>query len=60
MEPKTGKRLKIILDYAERCISGDEISGQKHIWACKRLLRDWEQAQNDPSFPYCWVKTVFE
>lgn len=60
MEPKTGKRLKIILDYAEKCVSGEIISGQKHIWACKRLLRDWERAQKDPAFPYCWDESHAE
>ena len=47
-----------LLQYAQDCISGKEISGQKHIWACKRFLNDVkkEAAKNvlTESFPYIW------
>lgn len=39
--------------YAEDCISGKIISGQKHIWACKRLLNDFDRI-DDSDFPYIW------
>ena len=37
-----------LIDYAEKCISGEEVSGKKHGWACQRLLRDClkEEAAN--------------
>ena len=31
--------------YAKRCVSGEALSGQKHIWACQRLLRDFERLE---------------
>lgn len=45
--------LEEITKYAEDCISGKEISCQKHKWACMRLLRDLQCVGND-SFPYVW------
>ncbi len=47
-----------LIQYAQNCISGKEISGQKHKWACERLLRDFEKeeaynAQNE-QYPYYW------
>lgn len=42
-----------ILQYAHDCIAGRIVSGQKHRWACLRLLRDWERFQKG-SFPYHW------
>ena len=39
--------------YAHDCISGKNISGRKHIWACERLLKDIDRiGQSD--FPYIW------
>ena len=32
-----------LIQYAQDCISGKIISCQKHIWACKRLLKDFEK-----------------
>ena len=29
-----------LIDYANRCLAGEEISGKKHKWACMRFLRD--------------------
>ncbi len=31
--------------YAKRCVNGETLSGQKHIWACQRLLRDFERLE---------------
>ena len=42
-----------ITNYAKRCISGEERSGKKHIWACKRLLRDVENSESE-DYPYYW------
>ena len=42
-----------ILHYARDCLSGKIVSGQKHKWACLRLLCDWERFQNG-TFPYHW------
>ena len=42
-----------IVTYAKDCISGKEISCQKHKWACQRLLRDIER-MDDVRFPYVW------
>ena len=28
-----------LIDYANRCLAGEEISGKKHKWACMRFLR---------------------
>lgn len=37
-----------LIDYANRCLAGEEISGKKHKWACMRFLRDCkkEDAKN--------------
>lgn len=32
-----------LIDYAEKCISGEEVSGKKHRWACQRFLRDCQK-----------------
>ncbi len=45
--------LETITQYARSCINGDIPSGRKHIWACKRLLRDIERAK-DPTCPFEW------
>lgn len=45
--------LEEILQYANDCISGKEISCKKHKWACQRLLRDVRKMEN-PSYPYTW------
>ena len=39
--------------YALDCISGKIISGRKHIWACKRLLKDIDRI-GQLDFPYVW------
>ena len=47
-----------LIDYAEKCISGEEASGKKHGWACQRFLRDClkEEAANvlAKEWPYYW------
>lgn len=47
-----------LIDYAEKCISGEDVSGKKHKWACQRLLRDCqkEDAANvlASEWPYYW------
>lgn len=45
--------LEEILQYANDCISGKEISCKKHKWASQRLLRDVAKME-DPSYPYTW------
>lgn len=42
-----------IIQYCEECISGAIPSGKKHVWACKRFLRDLERV-GTPDFPYIW------
>ena len=42
-----------IIRYCEECISGAIPSGKKHVWACKRFLRDLERV-GTPDFPYIW------
>ena len=45
--------LEEIKIYAQDCISGKIISGQKHKWACERFLKDIDRiGQSD--FPYIW------
>ena len=39
--------------YAQDCISGKNISGQKHKWACERFLKDVNRI-GQPDFPYIW------
>lgn len=39
--------------YAVGCISGKIVSGKKHVWACKRLIRDFEREETK-DFPYRW------
>ena len=46
--------LEEITEYAKNCISGKEISCQKHKWACERFLKDVEQMQTNPAYPYEW------
>lgn len=43
-----------IKKYAENCISGEIISCKKHKWACKRFLKDAEQFENNPDYPFYW------
>ena len=35
--------LEELIQYSKDCISGKEISCQKHIWACERFLKDIEK-----------------
>lgn len=42
-----------IKSYAQDCISGKNISGQKHKWACERFLKDANRI-GQPDFPYIW------
>ena len=46
--------LEEITEYAERCISDDIISCQKHKWACERFLRDLRRMKTDPEYPFTW------
>lgn len=34
-----------LVEYAKRCVSGEEISGKKHRWACIRLLNDYKKEE---------------
>lgn len=45
--------LEEISEYANKCISGEIKSCQKHIWACERFLRDVEKIEQE-DYPYCW------
>lgn len=45
--------LEEIKEYSYKCITGKIPSGQKHKWACQRLLDDLERV-GDPEFPYIW------
>lgn len=45
--------LEELITYSKKCISGEIVSGQKHIWACERLLRDIERL-NDNDYKYYW------
>ena len=53
-----------LIDYAEKCISGEEVSGKKHKWACQRFLRDCqkEEAANvlAEEWPYYWDEAEAE
>ncbi|MDO4648083.1 MAG: terminase large subunit [Eubacteriales bacterium] len=46
-------RLETIAQYARNCISGEISSGQKHKWACMRLLSDIERAKGSDC-PFEW------
>lgn len=43
-----------IKKYAENCIFGEIISCKKHKWACERFLKDAEQFENNPDYPFYW------
>ena len=43
-----------IKKYAKNCISGEIISCRKHKWACERFLKDAEQFENNPDYPFYW------
>lgn len=43
-----------IKKYVENCISGEIISCKKHKWACERFLKDAEQFENNPDYPFYW------
>lgn len=45
--------LNQLIKYSQNCISGKNVSCQKHIWACERFLRDVEQMK-DEKYPYYW------
>ena len=42
-----------IKEYAENCISGKNVSGKKHKWACIRFMKDIQREENE-EFPYHW------
>lgn len=42
-----------LINYAHDCISGKILSGEKHIWACKRFLWDLDRI-GTVGFPYIW------
>lgn len=47
-----------LIQYASQCCSGEEISGKKHQWACKRFLDDLKKAGSpkvlSSPWPYTW------
>lgn len=45
--------LEEITAYARDCIEGRIPAGQKHKWACERLLRDLDRVGSE-DFPYVW------
>lgn len=45
--------LEEITAYARDCIEGRIPAGQKHKWACERLLRDLDRVGSE-GFPYIW------
>lgn len=45
--------LETITRYAEECIADPVHNGQKHRWACERLLRDINRIGSE-GFPYIW------
>jgi len=45
--------LEEITGYAHDCLEGKIPSGQKHKWACQRLLNDIDRIGSD-DFPYVW------
>nr|DAS07320.1 MAG TPA: Large Terminase [Caudoviricetes sp.] len=45
--------LEEITAYARDCIEGRIPAGQKHKWACERLLRDIDRVGSE-DFPYIW------
>ena len=45
--------LETITRYAEECIADPVHNGQKHRWACERLLRDIGRIGSE-GFPYIW------
>ena len=45
-----------IKKYAKNCISGEIISCKKHKWACERFLKDAEQFENNPDYPFTGAK----
>lgn len=44
------------IQYAKKIISGEYLSCEAELLACKRFLRDLER-QNDDDFPYCYDTT---
>lgn len=53
-----------LIDYAEKCISGEEVSGKKHKWACQRFLRDCQKEETSNAlaeeWPYYWDEVEAE
>lgn len=48
-------RLDEVIAYAQGCIEHPETNGRKHLWACRRFLRDVQRMYDaDPAFPYIW------
>lgn len=45
--------LEQLTSYANKCISGEIISGRKHIWACMRFLADVDKIRRK-DYPYIW------
>lgn len=50
---ENGTCLEEITTYARDCIEGRIPAGQKHKWACERLLRDLDRVGSE-DFPYIW------
>ena len=42
-----------LIRYAHGCIRGNIIACNKHKWACKRMLRDFDREEEE-DFPYYW------
>ena len=42
--------------YAEKIISGEYLSDEPELLACKRFMKDLNR-QNDPDFPWCYDTT---
>ena len=40
--------------YAKECLENKRISCRKHKWACQRFLRDAEEFEGNPEYPYYW------
>lgn len=45
--------LNDLIKYSKKCISGEIISCQKHIWACQRFIDDVEKSAKD-DYQYYW------
>lgn len=51
---KSRKILEELIQYANDCINGVIISGDKHQLACKRFLKDINRVESDDTFFFYW------